>query len=211
VPEPKPIPKPSVADGAYGASALSEFSDVPPGHWAREAVREMARLRILQGVGEGRFEPDALVTREQFAKMLTLALGLPVDEAVYGRAQTFADVPPERWSFRFVEAARNCLTGFRIGDRMLYKPEFPAVREDMAVAIAKARGLPQGDPSVLAQFSDAEGISENLSPWVAACVQAGLMKGYPDGTFRPQGTLTRAEAAALLYRAMRAEKVVVQP
>ncbi|MGQ9531408.1 MAG: S-layer homology domain-containing protein [Desulfotomaculales bacterium] len=204
--EPRGVPE-AVYGG--GSEAPAEFSDVGPQHWARQAIREMARKGILHGVGAGRFEPEGLVTRAQFAKMLVLALAIPVDEAVYER--TFADVTPEDWFYRYVETASPYLTGFRAGDQLLFRPHLSAVREDMAVAIAKAHGLAPADPSVLSQFTDHERISEALRPYVAAVVQAGLMKGYPDGTFRALGTLTRAEAAVLLYRVMQAEKVVVEP
>jgi hypothetical protein len=50
-------------------------------------------------------------------------------------------------------------------------------------------------------FSDYDSISEACRPYVAVAVERSLVSGYPDGTFRAQQTITRAEAATLLWRA----------
>ncbi|NJN31274.1 MAG: S-layer homology domain-containing protein, partial [Synechococcales cyanobacterium RM1_1_8] len=46
---------------------------------------------------------------------------------------------------------------------------------------------------------------DTVSYWATGCIDGmaaqGLMRGYPDGTFRPGGTLTRAEFAALMVKA----------
>lgn len=207
----------SVSDNVYGApdpeqvedpAGQGDFNDLAPDHWARKAVREMAKRKILTGMGNNKFQPDAQVTRSQFATMLVKGLGLPVDEQ---SGQTFTDVGPQDWSYKFVEAAKDYLTGYKSpSGGVLFHPHMPAVREDMAVAIVKARGLsPATDLSVLDSFPDSQLISENLRPYVAAAVNAGLMRGYENGAFRPQGKLTRAEAAVLLYKVIQAEKVVM--
>lgn len=202
----------SVSENVYNPPGQVEdpgnFTDIKPGHWAMKAIREMAKRKILSGMGNNRFEPNGQVTRAQFATMLVKALGLPVSEPA---AQTFADVGPQDWSYKYVEAAKDYLTGYKTqAGTVLFQPQVPAVREDMAVAIVKARGLdPAKDLSVLNTFSDSQNISENLKPYVAAAVNAGLMRGYENGTFRPLGRLTRAEAAALLYKVMQGEKIVM--
>lgn len=206
----------SVSDNVYGTPGpeveepvdQGNFNDLAPDHWARNAVREMAKRKILTGMGNNKFEPNAQVTRAQFATMLVKGLGLPFDES---SGQTFTDVGPQDWSYKFVEAAKDYLTGYKSASGgVLFHPHMPAVREDMAVAIVKARGLsPATDLSVLDSFSDSQLISENLRPYVAAAVNAGLMRGYENGAFRPQGKLTRAEAAVLMYKVIQAEKVVM--
>lgn len=54
-------------------------------------------------------------------------------------------------------------------------------------------------PYTLKEFSDLD--KERWSyNGVMRCVEAGIMQGYPDGTIKPEGTLTRAEFMSLLYR-----------
>jgi len=186
----------------YNSSADSAvFSDLDPAYWwAAQAIREMAGRNIIIGVGNKRFDPASAITRAQFVKILVLALDKPVEET---DEQHYADVGPEDWSHLYVEAAKPYFSGFTYGDKVLFQPNLPAVREHMAVAIVKACGLePARDLSVLEYYVDKDMISEDLRPYVAAVVTAGLMKGYEDGRFIPEGSLSRAEAAVLMYRVL---------
>ena len=47
-------------------------------------------------------------------------------------------------------------------------------------------------------FTDDAGISSWARGFVVVAVKDGLLKGYPDGSFRPQGDATRAEACAMI-------------
>jgi hypothetical protein len=169
----------------------------------------MARNRILDGVGGGKFKPDDPVTREQFAKVMVLALQIKM---LSSYAPSFSDVSKGSWSFRYVEAAKPYLTGWRVGPGQLdqFRPEEVAVREDMAVALVKALGLHSSaeapDLSVLEAFGDQSTISTNLRRHVALAVSNGIMNGVllADGTkaFEAQGVLTRAQAAVLVFNAL---------
>jgi len=196
----------SVSDSVYGSG---DFCDLGNDYsWALQAIREMSRKKIIQGTGDNKFEPAAYITRAQFATMLVNALGIPVTDPA---TQTFADVDKDDWSYKYVEAAMSYLTGYKnqAGQIMFY-PQMPAVREDMAVAIVKALGFtPATDLTVLDRFSDKDDISASVLPYVATAINEGLMKGYENCTFRPQGKLTRAEAAVLIYRVMISEKIVM--
>ncbi len=66
------------------------FSDVPADHPYAHAIDELASRGIVRGFGNGTFGPDALVTRQQFAKMIVRSLDLPV----WGNETSpFVDVP----------------------------------------------------------------------------------------------------------------------
>ena len=77
------------------------------------------------------------------------------------------------------------------------------MREDVTVSLVKLKGydVSEVDYSYLNQFSDPASISNSLKAYVAVAVEKNLINGFEDGTFRGQDTLTRAEAAALLWRA----------
>jgi len=62
------------------ALGISDFSDVKPGDDYSEAIADLSSLGIINGFPDGTFRPKALVTRQQFAKMIVLALGLQVTE-----------------------------------------------------------------------------------------------------------------------------------
>ena len=183
------------------------FSDVPATHWAYGAINWMANNNILNGFGDNLFKPDAPVTREQFAKIMVVALQLKV-HGTY--TPSFSDVPKSAWSLPYVEAAKPYLTGWRVGAGQLdlFKPYDAAVREDMAVALVGALGLQAETPdlAVLDVFIDRAAISPNLQRHAAIAVTHGIMNGTikPDGAraFDAQGILTRAQASVLVFNAL---------
>lgn len=177
------------------------FRDVPKDHWAFSYIAEMVDNGIISGYPDGLFRPDYLVKRAEFAKIMVNAAGLQVFAT---SASSFSAVTPQDWYCPFVEAAKSYLTGYAVGGKNLYLPETPALREDIAVALVTLKGYDTkvSDLGMLkAMFSDYTGISEVAKPYIAIAVEKGLISGYTDGTFRAQQSITRAEAAALLWRA----------
>ena len=194
---------------------VADFIDVPKSHWAYNYIMDMASRRILEGNGDRTFNPDGAVTREQFAKILTLSLALPHTEKP--ATPTFVDVPnnSDTWAYEYVEAVKNYLTRYRKDDRLYFRPKDNAVREDMIVAIVLAKNLGSQTPnlSVLDRFSDNNQISPSLRNYMAIAVSNGIAEGDA-GYLMPQGTLTRAEACALIYKSSfgtggEGEKVII--
>ena len=182
------------------AEDASRFNDMDQSHWAYSAIIDMANKGILQGYEDGTFRPDDLVTREQFAKILVLAMEIPLKDS--DSVSTFADIDTTSWAYQYVEAVKQYLTGYKEGDKLYFRGDNIAVREDMAVAIVIAKGLDKQsiDMGVLDSFSDKDGISQNLKNYIAIAVKNHIMDGYGDGFFGPQNALTRAEAAELMYK-----------
>jgi outer membrane murein-binding lipoprotein Lpp len=54
-------------------SAYAQMNDVPQNHWAYQAIRELVRLRILEGFPDGTFQPNRQVTRAEFAQAIARA------------------------------------------------------------------------------------------------------------------------------------------
>jgi len=187
----------------------SPFRDLPDNHWALKAIMAMHRAKVIAGFDDGSFRPDQMVTREQFAKIMVAALQLPLVRPVL---PTYRDVPPDAWSYPYIETAKPYLTGYTDG---LYRPREAAVREDIAAALVLAKGLdrePPPDPNELdVVFSDGATISPpSLKLLIARAVKARLISGFDDGTFRPRESLTRAQAAVLLHRAIEVSSPVTK-
>ncbi len=198
------------SQGAKGNMYLSEkrFDDLEEDFWAYKAILQLARRGIISGYPDRTFKPNASVTRSEFATMLTRALKLTPTDNI----QTFVDVTPSSWDYNAVESSKDYLTGYQSSNGSLYfYGNRNAVREDMAVALVKALNITKvSDNGQLQQiFSDYTAISTNLRDYVYTAYKAGIMIGS-DGKFAPQASLTRAEAATLLQRALqRTEKVPV--
>ena len=62
-------------------AAAVAFSDVPASHPYQQAIQTLSDRGIINGFPDDSFRPDSPVTRQQFAKMIVLTLGLPVSES----------------------------------------------------------------------------------------------------------------------------------
>lgn len=181
--------------------ALAAFPDTVS-HWSRPFVEPLTARGIVQAYPDGRFHPDRPTTRAEFVKMLVLALGEPLPPAVTAQLPpVFADVGPRHWARPYVEAAWE--RGWTLGQGGgRFHPEQPITRAEMAAVISRAAELSPPSGGNL-RFADAAAIPDWARGPVAAAVAQGLLQGYPDGTFRPQASSTRAEATALLARLLR--------
>lgn len=88
----------------------SYFSDLPQNHWAYNAVKFMVERGIITGYPDNTFRPDNPVTRAEFARIMVVALNLPIKVT---DTPSFKDVPKDHWAYPYVESAKYYLTGFR--------------------------------------------------------------------------------------------------
>ena len=200
-----------LAQSAYAKDASDypqKFWDVSKDHWAFAYIADLADRGVINGYEDGSFKPSKTVTRAEWSKIMVDAAGVQVsDNNVY-----FTDMA-NHWANKYVNAAKNYLTGYTDGS---YRPNQAATREDVTVAMVRLKGydLSEVDYSNLSKFTDVDSISNSAKGYVSVAIQNNLISGFEDNTFRGQDTLTRAEAATLLYRAFQhgnADKTVTAP
>ncbi|BEP29579.1 S-layer homology domain-containing protein [Helicovermis profundi] len=196
--------------GSLSFADRKKPKDIKESDWYYGAVESMIRKGIINGYDDNTFRPQNQVNRVEFSTMMVRTLKIPI---VKSKWSSFDDVKSNYWGNVYIEAAKPYLTGYKLGEKILFKPLESAVREDMAVALVKGLkyNIDNPDYTVLDQFTDKNKISKNLKPYVAVAVEKKLMNGLllSDGTleFRPQKSLTRAEAAALLLKVIDEEKI----
>lgn len=163
------------------------------GHWAAGAITDLRERGVLQGFPDGSFRPDAPVTAGQFLKLLLGAQGVA---PVAGNA--VPQVPAGHWAKGWVEAAaaRHLLD---FGQRMAFDPDRPLPRQEAAELIARLRNWSAAPPQA-GRFTDHARIDPAAVRAVYAVEEHGVMRGLPDGSFAPEQTVTRAEAAVMLQR-----------
>ncbi|MDR2295457.1 MAG: S-layer homology domain-containing protein [Clostridiales Family XIII bacterium] len=171
--------------GAFGAS----YGDLPAEHWAHAAVEAMREKGIVNGFPDGSFRPADTVTYGAFIKMAYLAQG--------GEARADAG---EGWALPYYEAAAEAglLARHEMGADLL---SAPIPRAHMAAILSKILGaveIPSYD-AVRERLGDIEWDTPHEYDIVKVTAH-GLITGYPDKTFRPEATLTRAEAATVIHR-----------
>lgn len=181
------------------------FIDVKTTYWANEAIESMASQGIISGNPDGSFKPEAPITREQLAKLITLTFGL---DLVSDGVQTFSDVDSSSWAYKYVESSKDYLTGyFPMKGKPFFDPQAKATREDVAVALVRAMGLEtesvDAEQVLRYKFNDYEDVTPQLAQEVAVAVDKKLIQGFPDGTFKPNSPITRASVATLLYRVLK--------
>lgn len=164
------------------------FSDVDKAHWAYEAISVLSDRKILNGYENGEFRPDGSISRAEFASLLKRAFELS------GEGEAFEDVAKDAWYYDAVAALSA--KGIINGSDGKFLPENSITREDAAVIIYRHLGV---EPAGNVEFADADSVSDYAKDAVATLSSLGVLSGYEDGTFRPQGTISRAEAAKILY------------
>ncbi|MFD0672815.1 S-layer homology domain-containing protein [Cohnella sp. GCM10027633] len=91
--------------------------------------------------------------------------------------------------------ARGWVDGYPDGT---FAPNRTVTRAEFAVMLGRLLGWTNGQALT---FSDAGTIPEWAAEAIAGAVQAGVVGGYPDGSFRPNGSIGRTEAAVMIARA----------
>ncbi len=167
------------------------FSDISS-HWAKANVEYMVDKEIISGYPDGTFRPDNTVTRAEFIKMLDATFGLTETAAI-----SFSDVSNSQWYYPYIQQA--AAQGYLLNYGSTLNPNGELTREEAAALLARYLNLAEKDRASVS-FTDAASINQNYRGYVYACVDAGIIKGYDTGDFKPQRTLTRAEAMAILYR-----------
>jgi hypothetical protein len=146
---------------------------------------------VVSGTGNGEFQPQREVTREEFIKMLLLALEYKIEDG----DSDFDDVSDDAWYSSYIySATKNGLVNgvseneFGIG--------LPISREDVAVLIWRAC---QGENVSESKFSDDGEVSSYAKNAVNWLKEKGIVAGYEDGSFRPKNLISRAETAKILW------------
>lgn len=119
------------------------------------------------------------------------------------RLTTFKDLAADYWARGAVEdlASAGVISGFPDGT---FRPEKTVTRAEIAVLLMKSKtGAASEEPHVA--FKDVSN-KHWAAGYIAQAAAAGLLKGYPDGTFRPGVMLTRAEGVAIMARFARLPK-----
>ena len=189
----------TLLSGTALAAGQHPFTDVPQSHWANEAVGYVYENDLMNGVSATMFQPGGSLTRAMFVTILGRMAGAEEESGESGSA----DVPAGRWYSAYVAwaAGEGIVDGTGNG---CFSPNSPVTREQMATMIARyvdSADLPlpeTGDPA--APFTDRNAVSDWAEAGGELMRQTGILAGDEDGTFQPQRTANRAEAATIFMR-----------
>ena len=177
-----------------GYALFSQFSDIDSGEWYVGSVGYVLKQGIMAGYGNGTFGTQDTLSRAQMATMLWRMEGEPAA----GSDLPFEDVGEDAWYAKAVRwaASEGIVTGTTT---TAFSPDANLTREQAAAMLYRytAAEAPE-NTTLLEAFADSAEISDWAREALGWAVDAGILCGS-DGFLRPKDTLTRAEAAQLIY------------
>lgn len=173
------------------------FTDVAADAWYAQAVQYVVDNSMMNGNGDGTFEPEIAVSRSMLVQVLYNLEGKPEAEDA-----AFTDVAADAWYADAVAWAsgNQIVNGVEVDE---FAPDEDITREQMAAILyryAQYKGYDVSASNDLGAYTDAAQISGYAVPamqWVNA---TGLITGSTDTTLSPMDSALRAEAATILMR-----------
>ena len=171
----------------------SDFTDLDPNGWYHDGVNYMIENGMMNGVGNGMFEPNGSVTRAMLVTILYRQAGSPkvtgdnpFEDVAAGKYYTDAVI----WAFQNGIVNGTTPTTF--------EPEEPVTREQIATILYRREGAPEVKQD-LSAFVDTDQVSSYAHAAMQWAVAKGVIKG--DGNrLNAKGDATRAEIATMLMR-----------
>ncbi|OWA37527.1 hypothetical protein B9G55_05600 [Saccharibacillus sp. O16] len=175
-------------------SSFLDLAQVPADQ--RDAIIQAVELGLLTGGADGRFRPQAVLTRQELAVILTRILKLEVPAV---SSFSFQDVTAQTWGRDYIEAV--AAAGLMKGDTQhRFRVNAPVTRQELAAVLVQAvknAQRPAGQPM---QLKDAPVIAAWATPAVQTVIGNGWMEPE-NGAFLPKQAVKRQELARIMMEA----------
>lgn len=175
------------------------FRDLDTTRWYHEAIDTMLREGLMNGTGNGLFEPNGTLTRAMLVTILWRSEGKPAASA----QTSFTDVPAGAYYAEAVRwaAANGVVKGVSSTE---FGPSKNITRQELVTILwrlAAKKGLNTSNAGLtVPEFAD----RSQIAAWAAEAMSWGCTRGILTGKSAnrvdPTGTATRAEAAAMIVR-----------
>ncbi len=200
-PSPAPTTEPSAEPTEQPVKEFP-FTDVPGDAWFYPDVYYAWDQGLMKGKDAAAFDPDGTTTRAEFATVLWRLAGSPAVTAEQKAACPFTDLAADWYKDAVVWAYDTKVVNGMSADT--FAPNEKITREQMVTMLCRYSGETD-NAADLSKITDADAISDYAKPAVAWAVVSGIVNGFPDGSFQPKGSATRAQMAAIMARFDRAK------
>jgi len=179
--------------GIVSAAGMTDIS----GHWAQTQMEKWVTNGLVSGYPDGTFKPNKEVSRAEFVTLVNRAFKKQNKDAQCN----FSDVKASDWFYREVASgkAAGYISGYPDGT---FKPDKSISRQEAAAIIVKLLNLNTDRQDAINNFKDVDSFPAWSKAGINAVVGNKIMSSYPDGTFKAQNLITRAEAVVTLDRAL---------
>ncbi len=149
----------------------------------------------VQGYPDGTVKPAGNITRAETAAILFRLMDDASRKTYYSTKSGFRDVASGSWYNTYVATLNNAgvITDSSNG---YFRPNEAITRAELAAMLAKF-----SETTGAANYFNDVSASHWAANAIAICAKLGWITGYPDGTFRPDKNVTRAELMAMINRA----------
>lgn len=157
-----------------------------------DGLNMIDHFAYIFGYTDGTVKPTNKISREEVAAIFYRLLSDDTRATMRSTTQDFPDVSSQRWSNTSIATLANgsVISGYPGGE---FKPDNAITRAEFAVIVSKFDNLSTTDTN---QFSDID--NHWAKDFINSAALKGWINGYPDGTFRPNEYITRAEAVTLI-------------
>lgn len=194
------------------ASHSSAFADIQD-HWADAFISALVAHTSIEAASTEPFFPDAPISRAQFAVWAAQVFSSAVAPSPLRSTQglsdiPFSDIPSDHWAVDAIAQAKRMGFAIAFADQT-FRPEERLTRIQAILALVNGLGLKGTNPDRLVLYRDRVQIPSYALPAVAAAIQNRLVvhaalnsASMPHDRLFPLVSLTRAEAAVMLYQGL---------
>ena len=184
-PKPNPEPAPEPGDGGNGGTPALNRRD----HYA-----------YIIGYPDGDVHPQGNITRAEVATIFFRLLRDPVRTQYWSQTNDYPDVAFNKWYNNAISTLSNMgiICGYPDGS---FRPDAPITRAELTKIAASFFSDPRVAATYDGRFSDVHGAEWYIS-YLMTALEEGLIEGYPDGSFRPNRLITRAETCTIVNRTL---------
>ena len=192
---------PEIFNNNFPLDSGHTFADVFADHWAYDWIEALYNAGLTSGYPDGTYRPSNSVTRAEMAVFLLKGMNTGTySPPVPDGSHPFSDIEGH-WAESWMEELYD--VGLTSGyPDATYRPQNEVTRAEMAVFLLRAKhGAGYSPPAAGGggAFSDIAG--HWAEDWIEQLADEGITGGYPDGTYRPNNPVNRAEMAVFLVRA----------
>ena len=187
-----------------GPPLLAGFEDVEPDSWYANTVYTLLEKKLVQGVGEAKFDPTGTMTR---AMVVTILYRMDGGILPPGGGASFSVVPAGTWYTDAVAwgQANDIVKGMT---ETRFAPDAPVTREQLVTLLLRFADAGYMEDLttryfVEEAFTDDDPVSDWAQNAMRLAIGAGIVQGRGTANgprWDAQSTCTRAEAATMLYR-----------
>ena len=153
---------------------------------------------FINGYPDGSVQPEGNVTRAETAAILYRIMGDECQSYYKTNSSSYSDVARGDWYNTYVATLENAGVIVDTRTNGKFRPNDAITRAELASMIAQFAGL---ESASAAKFNDV-GSRYWAAEEIAIAAKMGWINGYPDGSFRPDRNVTRAELMAMVNRAL---------